>query len=98
MADIEDYCEICDGPSWIVILGTTNTTETTCLTAAAVRAAGARATTWRMTMKIFLRTTFGLGWLLVGFGAVRSFDPAWIVMWLGFTVMILSVIGGEIFL
>ena len=55
-------------------------------------------TTWRMTMKIFLRTTFGLGWLLVGFGAVRSFDPAWLVMWLGFTVMILSVIGGEIFL
>ena len=58
----------------------------------------ARATTWRMTMKIFLRTTFGLGWLLVGIGAVRSFDPAWLVMWLGFTVMILSVIGGEIFL
>jgi hypothetical protein len=51
-----------------------------------------------MTMKIFLRTTFGLGWLLVGIGAVRSFDPAWLVMWLGFTVMILSVIGGEIFL
>ena len=24
-------------------------------------------------MKIFLRTTFGLGWLLVGFGAVREF-------------------------
>ena len=47
-------------------------------------------------MIIFLRITFTLGWLMVGYGAYL-FDPTWLLMFLGLSAMGISLLLGDIF-